>query len=98
STFLRMFEKFETGRKLIPPGRFHEMKYEDLTRDPIGEMRTLYEELNLGGFEDVRPRIGEYFSRTRDYTTNKYRLTPEQTAEVTPPLGRVDSQMGLCRI
>src|SRR5262245_59572638 len=83
STFLRMFEKFDAGSKLIPPGQFHDLKYEDLTRDPIGEMRKVYEVLDLGGFDAVRPRIEEYFNRARDYTTNKYRLTPEQTAAVT---------------
>ena len=37
----------------------------------------------LGGFEAVRPKIEEYMNRTRDYATNKYRLAPEQKAEVT---------------
>jgi hypothetical protein len=83
STFLRMFDKFEAGSKLIAPGRFHELKYEDLTRDPIGQMRALYETLNLGGFDAVRPKMDEYMNRKRDYTTNKYQLPPEKKAEVT---------------
>ena len=61
----------------------HELKYEDLTRDPVGQMRALYEKLNLGGFEAVRPKLDEYLSRTRGYETNKYQIAPEQKAEIT---------------
>ena len=32
----------------------------NLTRDPIGQMQTLYETLNLGGFDAVRPKLEEY--------------------------------------
>ena len=87
STYLRMFEKFEAGKKRIAPSRFHELKYEDLTRDPIGQMQTLYEKLNLGGFDAVRPKLDEYMNRTREYQTNKYRLAPEQAAKITERWG-----------
>ena len=33
STFMHMYRKLEEGRQLIPPGRFCEVKYEDLVRE-----------------------------------------------------------------
>jgi hypothetical protein len=83
STYLRMFEKFDAGRSLIPPARFHELKYEDLVHDPIGQMQALYERLDLGGFTTVRPGLEDYVNRTKGYETNRYQLSTEQKAEIT---------------
>jgi len=47
----------EEGIPLIPRGRFHQVHYEDLVADPIGEMEKLYERLELGGFEEYVPRL-----------------------------------------
>lgn len=92
--FLRMYEKFEAGRKLIPPGRFHDLKYEDLVRDPMGEMQKLYERLNLGGFDLARPGIQAYIDRTKGYETNKYDLSPELRAEIGRRWGEVIRRLG----
>lgn len=82
-TYLRMYEALERGRKLLDPKHFYELKYEDLVRDPIGEMRKLYDHLNLGGFNEYRPRLEAYLATIKGYETNKYSLTPEQRAEIT---------------
>jgi hypothetical protein len=41
-------------------------------------MKDLYEHLQLGDFEQVRPQIEQYVARTRDYQTNRHALTDEQ--------------------
>ena len=50
---------------------------------PIVQMRRLYEELQLGDFEAVRPAIEKYFAGQKDYKTNRYPMTPELHAEIT---------------
>jgi len=40
-TFTFMYDRLEEGRKLVDPSRFFELKYEDLVRDPVGQMRAL---------------------------------------------------------
>jgi len=82
ATFTRMYEKYEAGKKLVNPARLHELKYEELVRDPLGQVQLLYEKLNLGGYELVRPRIEEYLERNKGYETNKYELSPELRAEI----------------
>lgn len=82
ATFLRMYDRFEADRHLIDPSRFHEVKYEDLVRDSMGEMRKMYEHLQLGDFEKVEPRLREYLERNKTYETNKYDLSPETKAEI----------------
>ena len=46
-------------------------------RQPLCAMRAIYEQLELGGFEQVAPAIGRYFQDRADYQTNRYELTPE---------------------
>jgi hypothetical protein len=82
-TFERMYEVFERDEALIPPGQLCEVRYEDLVANPVERMRTVYENLDLGNFEAVRPAIEAYFADKADYQTNRYELAPELRAEVT---------------
>jgi hypothetical protein len=75
-TFVRMYERFERDRELIPPGRLVELHFEELTADPVGQMRRVYEQLNLGGFEGVRTAIANYAAAHRDHRAGRYNLPP----------------------
>jgi hypothetical protein len=97
ATFLRLYEKLEEGKKLIPAGRFHELRYEDLVRDPVGQMQLLYERLGLGGFEDVRPRLEKYLENLKGYETNRYEITPELRAQIGRRWGEVIRRYGYDR-
>src|SRR5437016_1824027 len=46
-TFTHMYTKLEQTRSLVHPSRFYELRYEDLVRDPLGEMQALYDHLKL---------------------------------------------------
>ncbi len=81
-TFLRMHETLEKTRGLISPNRFFEVRYEDLVADPVSQMRTLYETLELGEFDNVLPLLEEYLGGVGDYRVNKYELTDQERAEV----------------
>jgi omega-hydroxy-beta-dihydromenaquinone-9 sulfotransferase len=76
-TFVRMYECFEQDRELVPADRIIDVRYEELIADPVGKMREVYQQLNLGDFSKVEPAIAEYFRKSRDYKTNKYSLPPE---------------------
>src|SRR5262249_54005687 len=55
-----MYEAFFAERGLIPAGRYHEMGFEELEKDPLGQVERLYERLRLPGFEEVRPDLERY--------------------------------------
>lgn len=74
NTFVRMYECFEQDRKLVPAGNITDVRYEDLVADPVGQMRQIYQELNLGEFNEVEPALRQHTSQTRSYKTNKYQL------------------------
>jgi len=93
-TFLRMDERYEAGKRLIPAGQLHELKYEDLVRDPLGELQTTYDRLGLSGFDAVKPRVQQYLDRTKGYETNKYELTPELKSRIGERWGDVIQRWG----
>lgn len=68
----RLYDAFFAERNLIPPGHFHEIRFEHLERNPLGEMQQLYEKLNLGGFERFRPRLQRYVDSLADYRKNEF--------------------------
>lgn len=76
-TLVRMYESFERDRDLVPPGHFCEVRYEDLVADPIGQMQRVYEELGLGGFEEVRPAMTKHMEGKAGYQRNRYEIAPE---------------------
>lgn len=94
STFVRMYQRLEEGKKLLRPGRFYEIKYEDLVADPEGEMRKLYERLGLDGFEQCLPHLRAYLASVKGYETNRYEMSPQQQAEVTRRWGDVIRRYG----
>lgn len=77
----RMYERFEVDRQSIPPGNFCELHYETLVKDPVAGIREVYEQLGLGGFEEVLPAIQGYVDATQGYETNKYRELPAELRE-----------------
>jgi omega-hydroxy-beta-dihydromenaquinone-9 sulfotransferase len=77
-----MYEAFEEDRALIPAGHYAEVRYEDLIRDLPGQMRKLYADMGLDGFEQIRPAIEKYASGQKDYQANRWVIAPEVRAEI----------------
>jgi hypothetical protein len=92
--FRTVYDRLEEAKSLLPPGQFHEIRYENLVKDSAGEMRRAYEALGLGGFDDYRPHLDEYLASTRGYEPNKYTLSDADRAEVTRRWGDVIRRYG----
>jgi hypothetical protein len=82
-TFERMYRRFEADRELIAPGRFCELRYEELIQDPIASVQTIYDKLGLDGIDDVLPALETYVSQIEGYQTNRYEITPRQREEIS---------------
>jgi len=92
--FNRMHEKLEETRRLIKPSHFYELRYEDLVREPIIEMRKLYCSLGLGAFEAVLPALKNYLAEVANYQTNRYELTSKMRAKITRHWGKIIKRYG----
>jgi hypothetical protein len=94
STFTRLYDRLEEGKKLLDPKQFYELRYEDLIKDPVGQMRKLYDHFHLGGFQEYLPRLEAYLATINNYETNKYQIAPAQRAEIARRWGGVIKRYG----
>jgi hypothetical protein len=83
SWYERLFELFERDRRLIPAGSFHEMKFEDLESDPLGQLEMMYQDLGLSGFPELERPLISYLESIRDYRKNEYSLDARSREKVS---------------
>ena len=62
---------------LLPPGQFCEVRYENLVRDPVGQLKKIYGILESVNFEKVLPGLQQYLPETADYKANTFEMPPE---------------------
>jgi hypothetical protein len=82
TNFCEMYGSFERCRADIPAAQLCEIRYEDLVADPTDTMRTIYDRLSLGGFEQVHPDIARYAAGMRSFRTNHYDLSTDDLARI----------------
>jgi omega-hydroxy-beta-dihydromenaquinone-9 sulfotransferase len=81
--FTIMYEAFFEERSLIPDGRFHELSFEELEKDPVAQVRQSYDKLGLSGFDAMRPSLERYVDSHAHYRKNTYPdLSPSLREEV----------------
>lgn len=67
-----MYDAYFEERDLIPDGRLHELSFEDLENDPVGQIRSAYAGLGLDDFDSVLPRLEDYVASLSSYRKNEY--------------------------
>jgi omega-hydroxy-beta-dihydromenaquinone-9 sulfotransferase len=83
--FTMMYDAFFEERSLIPEGRFHEVCFEDLEKDPVGQVERIYDNLGLPGFEAVQSPLRRYVDSIVSYRKNTY---PELSPSLRRDVGR----------
>ncbi len=76
--FKEVYEVFFEEKSLIPKGRFHEVRFENLEADPIGQVRGIYEALSLPDFQVVEPVLKRYVESLSSYQKNIFPEMPSQ--------------------
>lgn len=90
-----MYDAFFEERTLIPSKRFHEIRFEDLERDPIGQLEAIYLHFNLAGFKHLEPRLRLYVDLIKEYRKNPYpELSPAVRQRIADSWGRSFSAWG----
>lgn len=67
-----MYDAFFEDRSLIPTGNYAEVAFEQLERDPIGEIRKIYQTLNLPDFAVFEPTLRKYVNSLAGYQKNTF--------------------------
>lgn len=83
SWYTELYALFERDRGLIPPGSFHELRFEDLESSPRECLENLYGELGLADFARCWRRAEDYLKRLEGYKKNRHRLVEADRAKVS---------------
>jgi hypothetical protein len=77
--YREMYDVYFQERKLIPRRRLYELSFEELEADPLGQVRSIYEALDLPDFAAAEPAVREYLKSLWGYRKNNF---PELTYEL----------------
>lgn len=78
----RMYEGFEEGRAAIPKDRIVDLRYEDLVAEPFEIIRQLYDKLQLGDFEQVKPALEKRLENHESYRPNQHTVDADLEREI----------------
>ncbi|MSR58035.1 MAG: sulfotransferase [Planctomycetaceae bacterium] len=73
-----MYDAFFEERHLIPAGQYHEIGFEPLELNPMGEMQRLYESLDLPDFSPAEPSLRRYLDSIAGYSKNEFPGLPAE--------------------
>jgi len=65
--YAQLMQKLLADKSLIPAGNLVEVKYEDLDREPLAQLRKIYETLSLLGFAEAEPAFRAYLDSISGY-------------------------------
>ena len=74
----KMVASYRSQKPSLAKGRLIEVSYDELSKQPMEVMEKVYDQLQLGNFEEAKPRLETYLSSVKGYKKNKSReIEPE---------------------
>lgn len=77
-----MYSAYARQRSEIPASQLIEVKFEELVASPIEELGRVYQQLELGQFDQLEPKVAEYFLKKKDHKTNQLELDERLRTEI----------------
>lgn len=72
--YKRMYAKYFDEKDLIPSGNFSEVRYEDLISQPLIELKRMYSELKLNGYEETKDKFTDYIATQANIRLANYKI------------------------
>jgi omega-hydroxy-beta-dihydromenaquinone-9 sulfotransferase len=67
----------------LPGDSIVHVRFEELERDPLGQIERIYRSIRLDDYEVAPPRIKAYAHSIRDYSKSSYTFSKESIERVT---------------
>jgi hypothetical protein len=74
------------SRVKLPESALSKVRYEDLEKDPVGEIRRIYSELGFSFSQELADSILRFMEEKKNYRKNVFTLTPEQKNSINKEL------------
>jgi hypothetical protein len=65
--YSQLMQRLLADKTLIPAGNLVEVRYEDLDKEPLAQLRKIYETLSLPGFAEAEPAFRSYLDSISGY-------------------------------
>jgi len=79
----QMYSAYFQHRHSLPSNRITEIRFEELIADPIATLKGAYDQLELGDFSRVQPKIESYFDQKRGHKKNKFEIPEPLLQEIS---------------
>jgi omega-hydroxy-beta-dihydromenaquinone-9 sulfotransferase len=90
----RMYEAYLQDRELLGADQLIELRYEDLVDDPKAQLRSIYEQMDLGDFTRVEPALDAHLTEVKNYRTNRHSMNDETRELIRREWGRYFDAFG----
>ena len=77
--YKNMFDAYFEDLALIPEGRFCDVKFDDLERNPVAEIEKIYQALSFDNFGSFKPNLQAYVDTLSGYQKNDFNDLDEAT-------------------
>jgi hypothetical protein len=74
--YREVYDVFFEERELIPKAHYHEVAFETLEADPVGQLQALYKALDLPEFGQVEAAMRRYVAAGAEYKKNTFGELP----------------------
>ncbi len=88
ANYRELEETFARDAAELPSGDVARVRFEDLERDPVGQVRRIYAELGLEFDARLERRLTAYLQSVSGYKKNRHRELPEHTQR------EIDAELG----
>jgi len=82
SLYTAMMRQYLDERSAIPRGNLVEVRYDDLERDPLGELRRIYTALAVPQLEEAALRMAAYVEGQGSYRKNRLDLSADHKRQI----------------
>jgi hypothetical protein len=78
-----LYRDFPAAIAEIPPRHFCEVKYEELVRAPMSELRRIYEQLELGWIDAVEDKFAAHLVEIANYMPNQHLVSDQDREKIS---------------
>ena len=93
-----IYTKYYRDVHLISKENLVEIRYEDLKENPIQTMEKIYDELDLGEFENALPNIQEHLDKNKNFKVSSYNITCQEKNQIYSRWNEIIDKMGYCQV
>lgn len=78
----KMLQHIEKEFSTLPPDKYFELKFEDLEKNPMNKIKSIYKHLNVQFSNEFEQQIIQFLNSVKEYKKNKYTIPESDKLEI----------------